>query len=118
MEAEVLGEIEAAAARMKEAGVPVDPLAVRRREAHEDEWRDVWKQYFRATRVGRTFLIRPSWGLKPAVEGGRGIDLDPGRAFGTGGGAAPPPGGWACRGGARRPGGGGAGVWGGGREPF
>src|SRR4051794_9049165 len=25
--------------------------AVRRREADEDEWRDVWKQYFRATRV-------------------------------------------------------------------
>jgi ribosomal protein L11 methyltransferase len=84
-EAEVLAEIEAAAGRMKEAGVTVDPLSVRRREAHEDEWRDVWKQYFRATRVGRTFLIRPSWDLKPASEGDRVIDLDPGRAFGTGG---------------------------------
>ena len=85
MEADVLAEIAAAAARMKDAGVAVDPLSVRRREAHEDEWRDVWKQYFRATRVGRTFLIRPSWDLKPAAEGDRVIDLDPGRAFGTGG---------------------------------
>ena len=85
MEAEVLAEIEVAAGRMKGAGVPVDPLSVRRREAHEDEWRDVWKQYFRATRVGRTFLIRPSWDLKAAVEGDRVIDLNPGRAFGTGG---------------------------------
>jgi ribosomal protein L11 methyltransferase len=84
-EEEVLAEIEAAAGRMKEAGVAVDPLSVRRREAHEDEWRDVWKQYFRATRVGRTFLIRPSWDLKPAGAGDRVIDLDPGRAFGTGG---------------------------------
>jgi ribosomal protein L11 methyltransferase len=84
-EAEVLAEIEAAAGRMKEAGVAVDPLSVRRREAHEDEWRDVWKQYFRATRVGRTFLIRPSWDLKPASPEDRVIDLDPGRAFGTGG---------------------------------
>jgi ribosomal protein L11 methyltransferase len=84
-EGEVLAEIEAAAGRMKEAGVSVDPLSVRRREAHEDEWRDVWKQYFRATRVGRTFLIRPSWDLKPAGAGDRVIDLDPGRAFGTGG---------------------------------
>lgn len=84
-EGEVLAEIEAAAARMKEAGVSVDPLSVRRREAHEDEWRDVWKQYFRATRVGRTFLIRPSWDLKPAGAADRVIDLDPGRAFGTGG---------------------------------
>jgi ribosomal protein L11 methyltransferase len=84
-EAEVLAEIEAAAGRMKAAGVAVDPLSVRRREAHEDEWRDVWKQYFRATRVGRTFLIRPSWDLRPASAGDRVIDLDPGRAFGTGG---------------------------------
>ena len=85
IEAEVIGEIEAAAERMKAAGVSVDPLSVRRREAHEDEWRDVWKQYFRALRVGRTFLIRPSWDLKPAGEDDRVIDIDPGRAFGTGG---------------------------------
>lgn len=85
LEAEVLEEIRAAAHRLKEAGVAVDPLSVRRREAHEDEWRDVWKQYFRALRVGKTFLIRPSWDAPPAAAGDRVIDLDPGRAFGTGG---------------------------------
>jgi ribosomal protein L11 methyltransferase len=85
VEAEVLAEVEAAAGRLKSAGVAVEPLSVRRREAHEDEWRDVWKQYFRATRVGRTFLVRPSWDLQPAGEGDRIIDIDPGRAFGTGG---------------------------------
>jgi ribosomal protein L11 methyltransferase len=84
-EAEVIEEIGAAAGRMKEAGVQVEPLSVRRREAHEDEWRDVWKQYFRALRVGRTFLIRPSWDVPPAGPDDRVIDLDPGRAFGTGG---------------------------------
>jgi ribosomal protein L11 methyltransferase len=85
VEAEVLAEVEAAAGRLKSAGVAVEPLSVRRREAHEDEWRDVWKQYFRATRVGRTFLVRPSWDLQPAGEDDRIIDIDPGRAFGTGG---------------------------------
>ncbi len=85
VEAEVLAEVEAVAERMKEAGVGVDPLSVRRREAHEDEWRDVWKQYFRALRVGKTFLVRPSWDMPPAAPGDRVIDLDPGRAFGTGG---------------------------------
>jgi ribosomal protein L11 methyltransferase len=85
MEAEVLAEIQAATQRLTAAGVPAEPLSVRRREAHEDEWRDVWKQYFRATRVGRTFLVRPSWDLKPASDGDRIIDIDPGRAFGTGG---------------------------------
>jgi ribosomal protein L11 methyltransferase len=84
-EGEVLAEVQAVAGRLKEAGVAAEPLSVRRREAHEDEWRDVWKQYFRATRIGRTFLIRPSWDLKPATAGDRVIDIDPGRAFGTGG---------------------------------
>jgi ribosomal protein L11 methyltransferase len=84
-EAEVMAEVQAAADRMRDAGVSVEPLSVRRREAHEDEWRDVWKQYFRALRVGRTFLIRPSWDVPAAGPGDRVIDLDPGRAFGTGG---------------------------------
>lgn len=71
--------------RARAAGLRVDPVAVRRREAHEDEWRDVWKQYFRATRVGRTFIVRPSWDPGSVADGDRVIDLDPGRAFGTGG---------------------------------
>ncbi len=85
VEAEVLAEIEAVAGRLKAAGVEAEPLSVRRREAHEDEWRDVWKQYFRASRVGRSFLVRPSWDPTPAADGDRIIDIDPGRAFGTGG---------------------------------
>jgi ribosomal protein L11 methyltransferase len=85
VEPAVLAEIEGVAGRLKAAGVPAEPLSVRRREADEDEWRDVWKQYFRATRVGRTFLVRPSWDPKRAAEGDRIIDIDPGRAFGTGG---------------------------------
>jgi ribosomal protein L11 methyltransferase len=65
-------------------GTPVDPVTIRLREAHEDEWRDVWKQFFRATRVGRRFVVRPSWDPGPAPPGEHVIDLDPGRAFGTG----------------------------------
>jgi ribosomal protein L11 methyltransferase len=72
-------------ARARAAGLRVDPVTVRRREAREDEWRDVWKQYFRATRVGRTFIVRPSWDPGTIADGDRVIDLDPGRAFGTGG---------------------------------
>ena len=60
LETEVVGEVEAACARLRAAGVSPDPVSIARREAHEDEWRDVWKKYFRAQRVGRTFVIRPS----------------------------------------------------------
>jgi ribosomal protein L11 methyltransferase len=82
---EVLALVEDTCARARDAGLRVDPVSVRRREAHEDEWRDVWKQYFRATRVGRTFVVRPSWDPGAVAAGDRVIDLDPGRAFGTGG---------------------------------
>jgi ribosomal protein L11 methyltransferase len=82
---EVLAAALETCARARDAGLPVDPVSVRRREAHEDEWRDVWKQYFKATRVGRTFVVRPSWDPGTIADGDRVIDLDPGRAFGTGG---------------------------------
>ena len=82
---QLLATVQEAAAVAREAGVTVDPVVVREREAHEDEWRDVWKQFFRATRVGRTFIVRPSWDPGALVDGDRVIDIDPGRAFGTGG---------------------------------
>ncbi|HEY2729669.1 MAG TPA: 50S ribosomal protein L11 methyltransferase [Polyangia bacterium] len=82
---DVLAAAMETCARARAAGLRVDPVNVRRREAHEEEWRDVWKQYFRATRVGRTFIVRPSWDPGTIEDGDRVIDLDPGRAFGTGG---------------------------------
>ena len=66
------------------AGLTVDPLVVREREAHEDEWRDVWKQFFKTTQVGRRFIVRPSWDPVSVTDPKFVIDLDPGRAFGTG----------------------------------
>jgi len=66
------------------AGLAVDPVSVRERSADESEWRDVWKQFFRATRVGRRFTVRPSWDPGQPAQGEFVIDLDPGRAFGTG----------------------------------
>lgn len=81
----LLAVIDACAEQSREAGLPTDPIVIRERHAHEDEWRDVWKQFFRATRVGRSFIVRPSWDPGTIASGDRVIDLDPGRAFGTGG---------------------------------
>ena len=84
---ELFAALEETCARARESGLTVDPVEVRQREAHEDEWRDVWKKYFRATRVGDSFIVRPSWDLESLVAGpaDRVIEIDPGRAFGTGG---------------------------------
>ena len=80
----LLAAAHAALATARAAGVPVDPVVVRERATDESEWRDVWKQFFRATRIGRRFTVRPSWDPGQAKPGEFVIDLDPGRAFGTG----------------------------------
>jgi ribosomal protein L11 methyltransferase len=51
---------------------------------NEDEWRDLWKQYFKPRRVGSRFVIKPTWEPFAAAPGDLVIELDPGRAFGTG----------------------------------
>lgn len=59
---------------------------VRLAERDEDEWRDMWKQFFKPRSVG-PFAIVPSWHKDDYVPrpGETIIRLDPGRAFGTGG---------------------------------
>src|SRR5262249_53005297 len=51
----------------------------------EAEWRDVWKKYFKPHRVGRAFVVKPSWEPWERQAGDRVLEIDPGRAFGTGG---------------------------------
>ena len=57
---------------------------VRRRDRDEDEWRDAWKKHFGIRRVG-CFVIVPSWERYLGPPEDLVLDLDPGRAFGTGG---------------------------------
>ncbi len=83
-ETALLEAVDETLATARAAGTPVDPVTIRRRLADEEEWRDKWKQFFRATRVGKRFVVRPSWDPGEAPPGEFVIDLDPGRAFGTG----------------------------------
>jgi ribosomal protein L11 methyltransferase len=64
------------------------------RTVAEEQWADAWKEHFHVTRIGRRFVIKPSWReytpspLTPLPEGEGNtevvIELDPGQAFGTG----------------------------------
>ena len=58
---DLLAAVDEVLATARAAGDTVDPVAIRQRAAHEDEWRDVWKQFFRTTRIGARFAVRPSW---------------------------------------------------------
>jgi ribosomal protein L11 methyltransferase len=74
-----------AAARLAHEGFAIDPeKLVVRAAPPEDEWRDAWKKHFKVTRVTRRIVIVPSWETYTAQDGDVILDLDPGRAFGTG----------------------------------
>jgi ribosomal protein L11 methyltransferase len=70
--------------RLRAATSGLPEAQVQRRERQEEEWRDAWKRYFTARRVGR-FVLVPSWEAYAARPEEIAIHLDPGRAFGTGG---------------------------------
>ncbi|HEX7596987.1 MAG TPA: 50S ribosomal protein L11 methyltransferase [Polyangia bacterium] len=80
----ILDAVADVLATARAAGLAVDPVVVRQRNAHEDEWRDIWKQFFLTTRVGRRFTVQPSWDVGAVPVGEFIIHLDPGMAFGTG----------------------------------
>src|SRR5690606_19307690 len=46
----------------------------------EEDWANAWKQHFHVLRIGRHFVIRPTWCEHTPREGDLVIDLDPGMA--------------------------------------
>lgn len=53
-------------------------------EIPDEDWSETWKVHFKPLRVGRRFLVTPTWEeVNPGPED-LVIRIDPGRAFGTG----------------------------------
>ncbi len=50
----------------------------------DEDWSQTWKAHFKPLRVGRRFLVTPTWEAVPADPDRLVIRIDPGRAFGTG----------------------------------
>ncbi len=73
--------LEASLLRLREAAGK--PITVRRRVAEED-WAHAWKQFFKPQRIGKRFVVKPSWEPFDASAEDRVIEIDPGMAFGTG----------------------------------
>jgi len=51
---------------------------------NEQDWSDEWKRYFKPVRVGKHFLIKPTWEDAQVRDDDVVIEIDPGMAFGTG----------------------------------
>lgn len=50
----------------------------------EETWAESWKQFFKPVRIGKKFVIRPTWEPYELNSDDIEIVLDPGQAFGTG----------------------------------
>lgn len=64
-------------------------LAARYEEIVGDAWRDAWKEHYQPftiarTKDGRAVVVRPPWEAYEAKPGEQVLELEPGRAFGTG----------------------------------
>lgn len=53
-------------------------------EITDTGWAEKWKEHFRARKVGRRLVVKPSWEEYPGEDGDVVLTVDPGQAFGTG----------------------------------
>lgn len=53
-------------------------------EHDEEDYQNAWKKYLHPEKVSENFVVKPTWREYEAEEGEMVIELDPGRAFGTG----------------------------------
>lgn len=54
------------------------------RTVDDAAWADAWKAFFKPQRVGRRFVVKPTWEAWEGEPGDCIIEIDPGMAFGSG----------------------------------
>ena len=50
----------------------------------DEDWSEVWKQFYKPFRAGQSLVVKPTWEPYDAKPGDRVIEIDPGMAFGSG----------------------------------
>lgn len=68
-----------------EAIAQLDPaLSPRYEEVVGDAWRDAWKEHYKPYAIAEGLVVRPPWEPYEPKAGEKVLELEPGRAFGTG----------------------------------
>ncbi|MDB4945386.1 MAG: Ribosomal protein methyltransferase [Labilithrix sp.] len=68
-----------------EAIASLEPgLHARYEEVVGDAWRDAWKEHYKPYAIAEGVVVRPPWEPYEAKAGEHVLELEPGRAFGTG----------------------------------
>jgi ribosomal protein L11 methyltransferase len=79
-----VSQVETLLRSLKELGTQIDPWSWRSEEVDPKSWQDAYKRFFSVNRLGRRFVVKPSWETYEAKPGELVIEMDPGMAFGTG----------------------------------
>lgn len=58
--------------------------ALRISQIADEDWTREWKKYFQPLRIGKHFMVVPSWETYRPLTDDRIIEINPGQAFGTG----------------------------------
>lgn len=81
---EVIGEIREKIEAAKAFGVNIEDYEIFSVEVDEKDWANEWKKYYKPTKVGERFVIKPLWEDYEAKDDEIILHMDPGMAFGTG----------------------------------
>lgn len=80
----LIAEIEQKIIEAKAFGINIEGYKITSVVVDEEDWNTQWKKYYKPTKVGDKFVIKPLWEDYEAKEGEIILHMDPGMAFGTG----------------------------------
>lgn len=81
---EILGYVNEKLVELKEMGIDLGEAKVEHEKMYEEDWANIWKQYYKPSKVGEKIVVKPIWEEYEEKEGELVVNLDPGMAFGTG----------------------------------
>ena len=65
-------------------GIVMGSLALEMQSVADEDWSENWKKYYKPFRIGTHLVVKPTWEPYAPEPDDLMIELDPGKAFGTG----------------------------------
>ena len=66
------------------APLPLGTLAIETKNVHDEDWSEVWKQFYKPFKAGKSLVVKPTWEPYHPEPDDKVIEIDPGMAFGSG----------------------------------
>lgn len=70
--------------RALDTGFDIGTLEIDTLNVRDEDWSEVWKQFYKPFKAGKSLVVKPTWEPYEAQDGDRIIEIDPGMAFGSG----------------------------------